>query len=475
LLHARAWELLIGSFIAFYFSWRPRNDSADGPFNQIATLLGIGLIAYAVFAFDSGTDFPGLHALVPTLGAALIILFATPGTWVGRVLSRRGVVFIGLISYSAYLWHQPVFAFARQSSLREPSAGTMLLLAAFSLLLAYLSWRFVEQTFRQKAVFSRRRVFALGAVGSVLFIGFGLAGYLNNGFNQRFNIDQSLDGEFVETNVRSQCERNDDGKGRTVDFCLFGAASAQSTPALAVFGDSHSEALLPAFDAAAKGHGDTIVHIGLGGCPPLLGLDVANGNYEPGVCTQLAEREFEYVKSKGIKRLVLVARWTLYTDGDYGQSELNKYYLVSGESREKTRAASRRVFAAALDRTIDAYRRLGTQVYVVAQVPQQMVNPKNLYYRLARQAQEPEQQKLKMVSDLSVPMDKHDDLQRYTRDLFREQTQRNRIRLVTLDKLFCKAQTCLIGDASSWYQDFNHLNAHGATMIVGEIDATVFQ
>lgn len=475
LLHARAWELLVGSFIAFYFSWRPRAESAGGPLHQSATLLGLALIVYAVFAFDSSTEFPGLNALVPTLGAALIILFATPQTWVGRVLSSRGFVFIGLISYSAYLWHQPVFAFARQSTLKAPSVAVMLPLAAFSLLLAYLSWRFVEQAFRQKATFSRNRIFALSAVGSVLFIAFGLAGYLNNGFNQRFNIDRALDGEFAETDIRSHCARNDDGKGGGIDFCLFGMADAQATPDLAVFGDSHSEALLPAFDAAAKARGETIVHIGLGGCLPLLGLDVANGNYAPGVCTRLADREFEYAKTHGLKRLVLISRWTLYTDGDYDQSELRGYFLVSANSRIKSRKASRQLFAEALDRTIDAYRSIGTQVYVVAQVPQQTINPKNLYYRLARRGTEPEQQKLQLVSDVSVPMAKHDALQRYSRELFQRQSALNRIKLVTLDDVFCKDQTCLIGDDNSWYQDFNHLNANGARLIVGQIDASIFQ
>ncbi|WP_268797645.1 acyltransferase family protein [Pseudomonas huanghezhanensis] len=475
LLHARAWELLVGSFIAFYFSWRPRVEDARGPLNQWAALLGIGMIAYAVFAFDSNTPFPGLNALVPTLGAALIILFATPKTWVGAVLSSRGFVFIGLISYSAYLWHQPVFAFARQSTFKEPSAAVMLPLAGLSLLLAYLSWRYVEQAFRQKTTFSRKRIFTLGALGSVLFMAFGMAGYLSNGFNQRFNIDRALDSEFAETEVRSRCEHNADGKGRGIGFCLFGMANPHGTPDLAVFGDSHSEALLPAFDAAARGRAETIVHIGLGGCPPLLGLDVANGNYDPGVCTQLADREFEYVKSHGIQRVVLVARWTLYTDGDYGQSELSKYFLVSEQSRIKSREASRRVFTQALDRTIEAYRSIGTQLYVVAQVPQQTINPKNLYYRLARLADDPESQKLQLVNDVSVPLAKHGALQRYSRELFERHDERGRIKLVKLDDLFCKGQTCLIGDVSSFYQDFNHLNAHGASLIVGTLDARIFQ
>lgn len=475
LLHARAWELLVGSFVAFYFSWRPRAAEAHGAVNQIACAVGLALIVYAVFAFDSSTPFPGLNALVPTMGAALIIVFCTSRTWVGQLLSSRAFVFIGLISYSAYLWHQPVFAFARQNTLREPPIWMMLGLAGFSLILAYLSWRYVEQVFRKRNVLTRNRVFAMGAVGSAMFVAFGLVGYLNNGFNQRFNIDQGLDREFAETDIRSQCHGNPDSSGNGVDFCLFGMANTQTTPDLAVFGDSHSEALLPAFDAAAKRHGETIVHIGLGGCPPLLGLDVANGNYAPGICTALANREFEYIKSAGIKRVALVARWTMYTDGDYDKAELSRYFLVSDESRIKSREASRQVFTQALERTIEAYRSIGTQIYVVAQVPQQMINPKNLYYRLARQKQAPEDENQQLLDDVSVPRAKHDALQRYSRELFMAQSQQGRIKLVSLDNTFCNGKACLIGDGHSWYQDFNHLNARGAKLIAGEIDASIFR
>jgi len=475
LLHARAWELLVGSFVAFYLSWRPRAENAHGVRDQIASFVGLGLITYAVFAFNSRTVFPGLNALVPTLGAALIILFASQQTVVGRLLSSRPFVFIGLISYSAYLWHQPVFAFARQAMLRDPPLAMMLALAVLSLLLAYLSWRYVEQAFRQKGAFSRPQIFSMGAVGSVMFLAFGLTGYLNNGFHQRFNVDPSLDQEFAETDIRQHCAGNDDGTGKNVDFCLFGAKNAQQTPELAVFGDSHSEAMLPAFDAAARSRGETIVHIGLGGCLPLLGLDVANGNYAPGVCPELAGRQFDYIKTHGIKRLALVARWTLYTDGEYGQSEISRYFLVNEQSHTKSKAASREVFAQALEQTIDAYRSLGTEVYVVAQVPQQMINPKNLYYRLARQTAESAQYDQQLLYEVSVPRANHEALQNYTRELFQKQSQRGRITVVSLDNLFCHDQACLIGDRHSWYQDFNHLNAHGAQRVAGEIDASIFR
>ncbi|MFJ4141156.1 acyltransferase family protein [Pseudomonas sp. NPDC089734] len=474
LLHARAWELLLGSFIAFYFSWKPRHQ---GPslFNQGATMLGALLIAYALVFFDSSTSFPGLNALVPTLGAALIILFATPHTWVGRLLSTRAFVLIGMISYSAYLWHQPLFAFARQVSLTEPGLPLMLSLALLSLVFAWLSWRFVEQVFRKKGHFSRRQVFMFGGATSTLFIALGMTGYLNNGFTQRFNVDPAIFEAFADPQIRHGCDRHYGGQGWDIDFCLLGAADKGRPPELAIFGDSHAEALLSTFDAIARERNEAIVHIGLGGCLPLLGVDVAHGNYEAGVCETLANREFEYVMKHNIKKVVLVSRWTLYTDGDYGDRKMSQYFLVSRDSQERSREASRALFQSALHRTVQAYRGLGVEVFIVAQVPQQMINPKSLYYRLARDHAQTREEKLQIISRLSVPIEKHHDLQRFTRELFERDSRNKTIALVNLDEVFCKDQYCLLGDLNSYYKDFNHLNDNGARLIARQIGSIFAQ
>ncbi|MDB5980590.1 MAG: acyltransferase [Pseudomonas sp.] len=475
LLHARAWELLVGSFIAFYFSWRPRSETGPQALHQTATLLGVLLIGYAIFAFDNSTAFPGVHALIPTLGAALIILFANARTWVGKVLSTRVFVLIGMISYSAYLWHQPIFAFARSASLVEPKWTEMLALAVLSLVLAYLSWRFIEQGFRNKSAITRRQIFTSGAFVSLLFIGVGLTGYVNNGFASRFNVDPAVLESFANTYPRAACDQNHDGQDGAIDFCLFGVADKTKPPEIAVFGDSHAEALLPSFDFAGKALGKTVAHLGLGGCPPLLGVDVVSGNYAVGVCENLATREYNYVKKNGIKKVILVSRWTLYTDGDYDKKNMSGYFLVSHDSQEKTKKASRAVFEKALGVTIAAYRALGTDVYIIEQVPQQVVNPKNLYYRLARETQESDAQKLQVISELSVPLAKHERLQQFTRHLFEINREQNKIKLVSLDNLFCKNQLCLVGDTSSYYKDFNHLNSKGTQLVASAITDVLAQ
>ena len=178
LLPTRGWELLVGAFAAFY-SPKTDNPQFSRAVGEAGGWLGVALITYAVLMYSQTTPFPGLYALVPTIGAVLIILFATQDTTVGKFVGNRVFVGVGLISFSAYLWHQPLFAFARHQGINEPSHADFAVLFVISLVLAYFSWRYVEGPFRSKANFSRARIFTLSAAGSLLFLGIGLLGHYN--------------------------------------------------------------------------------------------------------------------------------------------------------------------------------------------------------------------------------------------------------------------------------------------------------
>jgi peptidoglycan/LPS O-acetylase OafA/YrhL len=182
LLPARAWEMLIGALAAMAMRrWRPKEllDARAPLANEALGLLGLGMIVTAISLFTADMTFPGLSALVPVVGATLLIMFSGPETLAGRILSWRPFVAIGLISYSAYLWHHPIFAFARHASLDEVSTTALLALSALSLVLAWLSWRLVEQPFRRPAVFGRNAIFAFSAAGIALFGSLGLTVHFN--------------------------------------------------------------------------------------------------------------------------------------------------------------------------------------------------------------------------------------------------------------------------------------------------------
>lgn len=181
LLSTRGWELLIGAIAAFYLSKAKRKEFGKSV-GEIGGWLGVVLILYAVFAYSKATPFPGLYALVPTLGTILVILFATQQTTVGKFVGNKAFVGVGLISYSAYLWHQPIFAFARTYTFGQLSMEITSSLIFFSFFLAFLSFRYVETPFRSKGKVGRHSVFLLSTLGAVFFISVGAIGSIKNGF-----------------------------------------------------------------------------------------------------------------------------------------------------------------------------------------------------------------------------------------------------------------------------------------------------
>lgn len=193
----RAWELLAGSLCAFlHFEGGHRRSN-------LLSGLGIALIVFAIFYFDQGTPFPSIYAVVPVTGAALILLYGS-GTKVAALLSTRIFVGIGLISYSAYLWHQPLFAFARLQQHYEQSQSLMLMLAVATALLAYLTWRYIEKPFRSRT-FPIQKAIAFAATGSVVLAGFAGVAIATQGFPDRYDaadrylvtIDGREQGDYV--------------------------------------------------------------------------------------------------------------------------------------------------------------------------------------------------------------------------------------------------------------------------------------
>jgi peptidoglycan/LPS O-acetylase OafA/YrhL len=163
----RGWELLAGSLAAFIVQKHGVRS------NNVAASIGLIMVLYATFFFDSFVPFPSFYTLVPVLGVVLIVLFADTKTLVGRLLGLRLFVGIGLISYSAYLWHQPIFAFTRILSVEEPSHGLMLSLSLLTMLLAYGSWKYVETPFRFKDKISRKSIFTYSCLSLIGFIVIG--------------------------------------------------------------------------------------------------------------------------------------------------------------------------------------------------------------------------------------------------------------------------------------------------------------
>ena len=173
LLPARAWELGVGVLCALWL--KPRGGKAfESIWSGGLSATGLALILVPVALYHKTTAFPGLASMPPVFGTALIVCFGNPNTVVGAALQRATLVGVGLVSYSLYLWHQPLLAYYRivTDDIHIP-AGTALLLIAASGALAVLSWRYVERPFRNKTTVPRAGIFGLSAASVVGLAAFG--------------------------------------------------------------------------------------------------------------------------------------------------------------------------------------------------------------------------------------------------------------------------------------------------------------
>ena len=139
---SRFWEILIGAVAALWCS--SRDTKGNGPL----AALGLAVLCLTFFVYDDKILFPSYYALAPTIGTVLVLMYARASTMTAKILQFSLLRFVGLISFSAYLWHQPVFVFARLDGYEPSEPLTAFALIAVILLLSALSWRFVEQPFR---------------------------------------------------------------------------------------------------------------------------------------------------------------------------------------------------------------------------------------------------------------------------------------------------------------------------------------
>jgi peptidoglycan/LPS O-acetylase OafA/YrhL len=171
---SRAWELALGAVCAHILIYK--NLSYTTLIKNLLSTIGIILIVFSIFFFSRQTVFPSFYTLVPTIGTSLIILFADKYTFINKILSIKFLVGIGLISYSLYLWHQPLLAFGR-IFFDDLSIINKFTLIFLSILMSIFSYFFIEKIFRDKNKINFKIFFRTGYITSILLILFSYTSY----------------------------------------------------------------------------------------------------------------------------------------------------------------------------------------------------------------------------------------------------------------------------------------------------------
>jgi peptidoglycan/LPS O-acetylase OafA/YrhL len=344
-LPPRAWELLIGSFLAATPVWQSPNKAS----RETLSCCGLVMILLAVFYYDRDTRFPGMSALLPCGGAALVI-WTNGGarTWIGNLLAARPLVFIGLISYSLYLWHWPLLVFSSYWPGKLSLTCRMIILTA-SFGLAIFSWKYVETPFRKRVVLKRRsHLFAVAGGAAAVILAAGTTICTTQGLPSRMPQKGRHFAEASKNKLDNNVALKEALRGNFPDL---GVSDKQKPLKLILWGDSQAMSLAPALDSLLKKHsarGKQATHFSTA---PLIGFR----SYR----TELSLKEasiswndaiLDFIRREHVSDVVIACAWTGYAP--------------------RTNADAAATVRGCLLDTIASVRAAGARTWIVKQVPQ---------------------------------------------------------------------------------------------------------
>jgi peptidoglycan/LPS O-acetylase OafA/YrhL len=363
LLPSRFWELMLGGMLALAQLPQPSSRIA----RESIGIAGLGMIAIAVFFYNRWQPFPGAYALLPCVGAALLIYAGETPTLTHRLLSAKPFVFVGLISYSLYLWHWPLLVFTQIALNRVLLPWESGALVVLSVVLATLSWRYIETPFRRRSDIGRAPLFggAAAAMAITALCGAGVA--YANGLPQRLQPEiRAILAEEANHEPRMDIcfglTAHDVRAGR---LCRIGSTQTKTTSFL-LWGDSHADALLPAVEAVAIQHGRAGLFAGTNSCAPLLGVTRPDSLK----CKPFNDAVARLAMNPDIRDVILDARWSKNAYGTARGEGDGRVTPYDDEGRGTDLASTEAVFYRGLERTVRALTGAGKRVIIVASVPE---------------------------------------------------------------------------------------------------------
>jgi len=380
LLPGRSWEMLVGAWLV---TLKPR--VVERPrFDNALSLVGLMLVVASVLLLGKADPFPGWNALYPCLGAALLIVAGEQSVASRFLLSWRPLVWVGLISYSLYLWHWPLLVFVRVMNMGRLPVMQATYAVLLSLLMAGLSWKFVEAPFRKAGPDARpvRTLAKFGFGGLVLLCCAAFVVHLQ-GIPDRVpvRVIAAQDAAKDVNPARAACHLPMEPV-RVADLgrCVTARAHGTESATIAIWGDSHAEAITPGVADAPGPLERQLLQMTKTSCPPLLGAEVVRGRRVYQECTDFNREAFNILRSRtDITAVVLSARWPVYAlEKGFGVPEAvpgsPTYALRAGSGAQSPQASSLSVLAVSLDGTIDALVRAGKKVYLVGAIPEMQLD-----------------------------------------------------------------------------------------------------
>lgn len=420
LLPTRAWEMMGGSILALI----PDRNAGSVASGRKGTASLISIAALAALAatfllFRGGMIFPGYNALLP-VAATMALIYFTPGTAIASALSIRWVRFVGLISYSLYLWHWPAIVFAKIRGFDPHDPLVAAAIAAISVALATLSWRVVERPFRERKTMAIRAVVAACIAGTIIAGTFAIAVIAGKGWPQRFAPQvaayESAADDFSP--MRKACHRGRSKPAAPADSCILGGESSDTV----LWGDSHGVELAHELSAYRP-----IIQATATSCPAIAGYNPAAS---PG-CAIHNNAMFAWLKrNDDVSAVILVTALFAGNDG-----------VMEG-----------------LDQTVATLRAMGKEVILVGPHPFPAFNvPQEAAWRAARGAHN---------DQIAIARTAHNNRFADQEAALAAIAEKHGARLALPANAMCSERRCPVVNADGpLYFDSNHPSLAGARIV----------
>jgi len=315
---SRSWELLIGSTLAYINLYKrhsldriasrilfrnpPRTVNALG---NVFAWAGLIFIILALIGLNKALAFPGLWALLPTLGAVCLIAAGDQAWFNHRILASKLAVYIGLISYPLYLWHWPLLSFARIVEVGSPSILIRIGVIVLSGLLAYVTYWLVEKRlrYRQHWLVAVGLLASLAMIGAIGYQVYGHAGYANR-YPQAERLARSVGGRAWDIQGWNQQTDCTEKFGKEFEqYCEIN--NIEKLPTVMLIGDSNANQFYPGLAKKYAETNDNLLNLGQGGCPPFYGVNVTmkEGNLH---CEKIRDKALNFaIATVSVKKVVL--------------------------------------------------------------------------------------------------------------------------------------------------------------------------
>lgn len=467
LLPTRAWELLAGS-LTFWIVYRTRvlSKLSLGHVSNGIFAIGLLIIAISVVTFSEGTPIPSLWGVLPVAGTAMVLIAIAAHAKFARILLIRPLVWIGLVSYSAYLWHQPLFAFSRAAYISAPPPSIIFLLILGTFALSFLSWKFIERPFRDRSpssILKDKHVFGFAAVFTISLGAVGLWGHFGDGHPQRIEYRENAELTLLrESTVHHPIrrERCQETKAHTSSSGLCLAIDHPNERLrVGVFGDSHATAILPAFEAVSRSTEADILFMRIG-CSPISNVlmvpseDGQNCGVSASSLPDLADFE-------DIDVVFLFSRWSRFISPVRGRTV---FFNSFGSQTSFSYAESRKAFESGVEKTFQDYEDIGVPVVFVGQPPDLDVNAHLTIIKMGILRMHDVRERRRVIAATSPVLGSQEALN-YSMRVISESASPCSAVVSLEDELSSNGRVLWSDGLVSFYRDDNHLSSPGALRV----------